>query len=550
MGRTLLDDERAAPPAARSPRRRHSPQTDLRRPRSPGRLRRRLRRLLWLPRLPGAGAAFVASSMFVSAVLLRAWPRPALWLDEAQSVSFARLPLTELPGALREDGAPPVYYVVLHGWIRVFGDGDAAVRSLSVLCSLAALLVLSVAARRWFGTRAAQAAFVLMAVSPFAVRYGSEARMYSLVMLEVSAGLVVVQRLWARPGRCPWAALVVLSAALLYTHYWAVYLVGAFGAVLVAVAVLAVRDGGGERVRRSLRVLLAVGAGVVLWLPWVPSFVFQSRRTGTPWASPVSVGTLFDAIGFRFSTHDWAVPALPALVAAGALVAVWSRPSTATVRHRRAVAVAAVLVLSVALAFAGAATSDSAFTSRYASVMFPLAVLLAGAGVARVRSEAMRATVLLAVVALAVPLSVREIRSARTTAEAVAPMVVASAAPGDVVVYCPDQLGPAFSRLLDRADAGLAERSFPPGSTPQRVDWVDYARRYSSASPDQFVADLDAGFPAATVWLVVSVTYPPTEPACGDLLAALRADRPGTLLRADDPSVADHGALWRFAPSP
>jgi uncharacterized membrane protein len=68
------------------------------------------------------GASVVCA---VVGVIMRWWPRGALWLDEAQSVAFARLPMHSIPGALRQDGAPPLYYELLHVWMRVFGDGKS-----------------------------------------------------------------------------------------------------------------------------------------------------------------------------------------------------------------------------------------------------------------------------------------------------------------------------------------------------------------------------------------------------------------------------------------
>src|SRR5829696_4588252 len=130
-------------------------------------------------------ARVVVGAVVAFGVVARLWPRGPLWLDEAQSVAFARLPLAEIPGALREDGAPPLYYGVLHAWMGLVGDGDHAVRALSVVASLATWALVVVMARRRAGRRAATAVAVVFAVHPFVVRYATEARMYALVMLEV-----------------------------------------------------------------------------------------------------------------------------------------------------------------------------------------------------------------------------------------------------------------------------------------------------------------------------------------------------------------------------
>src|SRR5262245_23845252 len=134
--------------------------------------------------LLGAAVACCATG-----VVMRWWPRRALWLDEAQSVSFARLAVRSIPHALREDGAPPAYYVLLHVWMAVFGDGNAAVRGLSAALSTATIVVLWAWTRRRWGPTVGLLAAGLMATSPFAVRYAAEARMYALVMFEVVLGL-------------------------------------------------------------------------------------------------------------------------------------------------------------------------------------------------------------------------------------------------------------------------------------------------------------------------------------------------------------------------
>ena len=88
-------------------------------------------------RVPGlegrARSVAVVGVVLVVAVgiVLRFDTRSALWLDEALTVNISSLPLHTIPGALRDDGAPPAYYVLLHFWMQVFGTSDLATRSLA-----------------------------------------------------------------------------------------------------------------------------------------------------------------------------------------------------------------------------------------------------------------------------------------------------------------------------------------------------------------------------------------------------------------------------------
>ena len=74
--------------------------------------------------------ALVATVALVSVgVVLRFWTHSDMWLDEALTVNISRLPLSQLHAALMKDGAPPLYYLMLHVWMEVFGRGDFAVRA-------------------------------------------------------------------------------------------------------------------------------------------------------------------------------------------------------------------------------------------------------------------------------------------------------------------------------------------------------------------------------------------------------------------------------------
>ena len=145
-------------------------------------------------------------------VVARFLPRGSMWLDEALSANIAELPLGDIRDALERDGHPPLYYVLLHVWGSIVGWSPWALRALSGLFGVAALPLAWWAGLRVGGRpgadgqsdpirsrRTAAAALVVLAALPFAIRYSSETRMYSLVMLLVLIGFLVVDHHRERP---------------------------------------------------------------------------------------------------------------------------------------------------------------------------------------------------------------------------------------------------------------------------------------------------------------------------------------------------------------
>ncbi|MDQ3294343.1 MAG: YraN family protein, partial [Actinomycetota bacterium] len=147
------------------------------------------------PRAPRSTVGVLAVvAIGVVGVVARFVTRSPLWLDEALSANIAGLGLGSIPEALRHDGHPPLYYFLLHWWMNLFGEGDAEVRSLSGVLAVAALPLAWLVGRRVGGRRVAWATSLLLALSPFAVRYATETRMYALVILLVLAGHLLVRR--------------------------------------------------------------------------------------------------------------------------------------------------------------------------------------------------------------------------------------------------------------------------------------------------------------------------------------------------------------------
>lgn len=479
--------------------------------------------------------------------------RSPLWLDEALSVNISQLPLGELTEALRHDGHPPLYYVLLHGWTSIFGTSDVAVRSMSGVFGLMTIPVVWLLARRKGGPTLGWIAVAVIAVSPFAVRYSDEARMYALVILLVTVGWLLIDDLVDRGLVTPWriGTLTLVGAALLYSHYWSIWLLVALG---LASLWRVWRAADSPSRRPWLAILLAIVLSGVLFLPWLPSMLYQSSHTGTPWASPSRPTSALALMLDDYGGGDYAEQTLgAALVAVAFLMGVFGyaidrRTSGLDLRTRREFRGAASIAAGTFLiGCAVSIVSHSAFATRYTAVIFPIVIVTMAAGLSCFAGRWIRFTVVAGACALLSVGALWNTVSNRTQVRAAADLVAASARPGDIVVFCPDQLAPAGTRVMPE-DVTLV--SYPDYGDGRFVDWVDYGERNRASDPAAFATRVlaEAG-PDHAVSVVWSDSYKTFEGKCTGLIDALAATRsPQALLVEDGDRYFEHVSLTRFAP--
>lgn len=171
-----------------------------------------------------------ACSLLAAAIVLRHLGTKPLWLDEAVSVTVARRPLPHLLSVLpHRDANAGLYYLLLHWWLR-FGRGAGWDRGISALSFVATAGLAAWAGTRWRGPWLGLSVGVLVAVNPFLVFYGQEARPYApAVLLAVASSAALV---W-RDGRPSPKVYVAVTAALLYMDLFAVLFVAAQAGAVV-----------------------------------------------------------------------------------------------------------------------------------------------------------------------------------------------------------------------------------------------------------------------------------------------------------------------------
>jgi mannosyltransferase len=404
----------------------------------------------------------------------------SLWIDEGISVGIASHPAAEIPGLLRQDGSPPLYYLLLHGWIELAGSGEAALRAPSLVFAL--LTVPAVLWGGWslFGRRAGWLCATLAALLPFLTAQAQETRMYSLVALlsVLTAAAFLHGFVRARRGFVLLFAFVL--TLLLYTHYWTLFLV--LGALAAFAALLAGAPREGRR-RLAADGLLAFGLPLLAFAPWVPTLAFHLEHTGAPWSNPPPAVALAGA----------------AALAAGAVVLPRLGRDEAERRALQALALAAAVTLAAGWA---SAHLEPGWASRYLAVLAGPLLLLAGAALAR-----LGAVGIAAVAALCAVWAVGYSPAEKSNVAGASALVAARLEPGDLVVSTQPEQVPVLAHYLPN---GLRYATpLGPVADPGVMDWRNALPRLERSPSEHALAPLLDSLPAGARVLLVA-------PAVGD----------------------------------
>lgn len=191
-----------------------------------------------------------------------------LWWDEGWSLYFATTDVGAMLELTAVDIHPPLYYLLLHVWLRFLGTSPIVARLLSVCIGTATVPLLYTTGRRLLGDKGGLLAACLLAMSPFHVYYSQEVRMYGLVALLGLAALYFAARWELGNGATPtwgvWLGYVLAASAALYAQYYAAFLLLALNLVVLLRA---------WRTRRPVQAMapwLGAQVGVLLlYLPWL-----------------------------------------------------------------------------------------------------------------------------------------------------------------------------------------------------------------------------------------------------------------------------------------
>jgi mannosyltransferase len=392
----------------------------------------------------------------------------SLWMDEGLSIGIANQPFLDIPGVLRQDGSPPLYYMMLHVWMSLFGTGPGDTQGLSVAVSLLAVPGGLWAGWTLFGKRAGLICAALGAFNPFLTTYAQETRMYSLMVVFSLLTSAAFLHVFVYRNRQYLPVFAALLAAMLYTHSWGIF-VTAGTLVAVVPALMAAED------RRAVfrDAVIAFGAALLLYVPWLPTLLYQTAHTGAPWLNSPRFGV---PLQISKSLLGGGTVTVALLLAAGSgLAAVLAGRENE--RERTAIITAITLgVATLAIAWLFSQVSP-AWTTRYLGVALGPIFLLASLGMARAGK--------LGLVALVIVLGIWAIPKTsalenKSNAADLAAAVSNTMRPGDLVVTLQPEQAPLMHYHLRNDMTEATELG--EVKTKGVMDWRDAQKRLEAAT--------------------------------------------------------------------
>ena len=189
---------------------------------------------------------------------------PSLWFDEAYTYRQIH------KGYLDQfDGYQPFYYWIEKPWTDLAGTSEWAMRFPSVVGAMLASALVVVLARKLFDPSVALVSGLLLATSPFFVKWSQQARAYPFLAAMALVATLLLLRALERDGRGAWALYGVAFTGLLVTHAVAGLLLVPAHAILIL-----------QRRQRALPHGLLAGLVIVgLGVPWVAQLAMRTDNS-------------------------------------------------------------------------------------------------------------------------------------------------------------------------------------------------------------------------------------------------------------------------------
>ncbi len=232
------------------------------------------------------------------------------WYDEAFTGIITRMSWPEMQSMIFRDVHPPLYYWLLKSWASFVGYSGVSLRLFSLFIGLLSIVSVYYVGKKIFNKKVGLLSAFIMAISPFAIQYSQEARMYSLFAFITIWLVYFFIKALQTDMLVYWLAWGFVGGLFFYTHYLSLFFFPIF--YLVAVwykfSELKKEQDIFQEIFRSFSInykfWLGVGIIAIFFITWLPALKQHLSREGLGWVPVAYFGDLPRTMQVFFYGHQ------------------------------------------------------------------------------------------------------------------------------------------------------------------------------------------------------------------------------------------------------
>ena len=233
-----------------------------------------------------------------------------LWYDEAFTGILLKQDFSQMNQSIFNDVHPPLYYWLAKPWASLGDYSPLAIRSFSAFLGILTVLSLYWIGKKLFSERTGLLVAAISAVSPFAIEYSQEARMYSLF------GFLMLWAVWffiegiKKEKLFYWIGWGVLGGLSFYTHYLALFFF-----VMFYLAYVLTKDKKGENLFSKLfsgkNFWIGVGIIFIFFASWFKILFSHMMKGNLSWIEPSYLSDIPKTLQIFFFGHPAGTGGVP-----------------------------------------------------------------------------------------------------------------------------------------------------------------------------------------------------------------------------------------------
>ena len=209
----------------------------------------------------------------------------SLWRDEAFSYVLSKNSVFNIVIFTSQDFNPPLYYLLLHFWMKLIGNSEVSMRSLSFIFHILTCYVVYKLTKRVFDGKNGTLAFLLTFFNPMLLYFSFEARMYSLLaLLAVSSMYFFYLK--------KWRLWFFVSCFGVYTHlfFWFT--------ILSQITISFI-------IKDWKKYLLRFALLLLIFTPWVPFVLIQIFKGNQGfWVNKIDLQLVLSSLGNILTSYE------------------------------------------------------------------------------------------------------------------------------------------------------------------------------------------------------------------------------------------------------